>query len=148
LTLEMIEAIDRELALMGRDPKGRIVLERPPPAAFCAGIDQRALIGALESGDRERTGRVLTPLDQRYTASRLHVNRSGGDGGSNMGGGVALAAMARSRRIPKHLSRLSAMHARLLPDGGRRLINRCQVNRAGHGTKRLASAPNGLSEPG
>src|SRR3954469_2448238 len=55
LTLEMIEAIDGQLAAWAGDPKvtGIVLGKAGSGDAFCAGIDQRALYHALLAGDRE-----------------------------------------------------------------------------------------------
>src|SRR4051812_6159984 len=55
LTLEMVEAIDGQLAEWSADPKvtGVVLAKAGTGDAFCAGIDQRALYHALQAGDRE-----------------------------------------------------------------------------------------------
>jgi enoyl-CoA hydratase/carnithine racemase len=100
LTLEMIEAIDAQLAAWAGDPKvtGVLIGESNAGDAFCAGIDQRALYNALQSGDRE----YGTVLYRRFyqllyrIATYPKVTVAVMDG-ITMGGGVSLGQHCRIR---------------------------------------------------
>lgn len=100
LTLEMVEAIDRQLAEWAADPKvtGVVLAKTGTGDAFCAGIDQRALYHALQSGDREygvvsyRRFYQLLHRIATYPKPIIAVMD-----GITMGGGVALAQHCKIR---------------------------------------------------
>ncbi len=100
LTLEMVEAIDRQLAEWLADPKVTSIVIGKTVAgeAFCAGVDQRVLYQALQAGDREYGAvfyRRFYQLLYRIATSRKPIMAV--MDGITMGGGVALGAHCRIR---------------------------------------------------
>src|SRR3982751_6402548 len=94
LTLEMVEAIDRQLAEWADDPKvtGIVLAKVGTGDAFCAGVDQRALYHALQSGDREYGALFYRRLYQMlYRLAMYKKPTVAVMDGITMGGGVALA---------------------------------------------------------
>jgi enoyl-CoA hydratase len=130
LTLEMIEAVDRQLAEWAADPKvtGIVLGKTAAGEAFCAGIDQRALYRALESGDREygvvfyRRFYQLLYRIATYKKPIMAVMD-----GITMGGGVSLAAHCRIR-VGTRNTYLAFADCKMgfFPDGGAATFyNRC-----------------------
>ena len=129
LTLEMIEAIDRQLAEWAADPKVTgIVLGKATGDAFCAGVDQRALYHALQSGDREygtlfyRRFYQLLYRIANYAKPVIAVMD-----GIVMGGGVSLAAHCKTR-VGTRNTYLAFADCKIgyFPDGGAAAFyNRC-----------------------
>jgi len=100
LTLDMIEAIDRRLAEWAADPKvtGVVLGKAGTGDAFCAGIDQRALYHALQSGDREYGALVYRRFYQLiYRIATTKKPIIAVMDGVTMGAGVALAAHCKTR---------------------------------------------------
>jgi enoyl-CoA hydratase/carnithine racemase len=100
LTLEMIEAIDRQLADWAADPKvtGIVLGKAGTGDAFCAGVDQRALYHALQSGDRAYGALFYRRFYQMlYRIATYPKTIIAGADGITMGGGVALAAHCKIR---------------------------------------------------
>jgi enoyl-CoA hydratase/carnithine racemase len=99
LTLEMIEAIDRQLAEWDADPKVTgIVLGKGQGEAFCAGVDQRTLYHALQAGDRDYGAALFRRFYQLlYRMAQYKKPIMAVMDGVTMGGGVALAAHCRIR---------------------------------------------------
>ena len=99
LSLEMIEAMDAQLAAWSVDPAVTgIVIGTTKDAAFCVGCDQRALYDALKAGDRDygtvffrRYYQLLHRLAtyKKPTVAVMH--------GVTMGGGVSLAMHCQTR---------------------------------------------------
>jgi len=130
LTLEMIEAIDRQIAEWAADPKvtGIVLGKAGAGDAFCAGIDQRALYHAVQAGDREY-GAVLYrrfyQLLHRIATSKKPI--VGVMDGITMGGGVALAAHCKIR-VGTRNTYLAFADCKIgyFPDGGAAsFYNRC-----------------------
>ena len=129
LTLEMVEAIDRQLADWAADPKVTgIVLGSAGGQAFCAGIDQRMLFAALLAGDRDYGAqffrRYYQLLHRLATFSKPVVAVMNG---ITMGGGVALAAHCRTRVATRN-TYLAFADCKIgyFPDGGAAsFFNRC-----------------------
>jgi enoyl-CoA hydratase/carnithine racemase len=96
----MVETIDRQLAEWAADPKvtGVVLGKAAAGDAFCAGIDQRALYHALQSGDREygvaSYRRFYQLLHRIATYPKAIVAVMDG---ITMGGGVALAQHCKIR---------------------------------------------------
>jgi enoyl-CoA hydratase len=129
LTLEMVEAMDRQLADWVADPKVTgIVLGSAGGQAFCAGIDQRAIYQALKAGDREygavffrRFYQLLHRIAQ-YPKPIVAVMD-----GITMGGGVSLAAHC-PKRVGTRNTYLAFADCKIgyFPDGGAAFFfNRC-----------------------
>lgn len=99
LTLDMVEAIDRQLAEWAADPKVTgIVLSKAEGDAFCAGIDQRALYEALRAGDRDYGAVFFRRFYQLlYRIATYPKPTVAVMDGVTMGGGVALAAHCKIR---------------------------------------------------
>jgi 3-hydroxyisobutyryl-CoA hydrolase len=100
LTLEMVEAIDRQIAEWAADPKvtGIVLGKARAGDAFCAGVDQRALYHAVQSGDREYGAifyRRFYQLLYRIATTKKPIVAV--MDGVTMGGGVALGAHCRIR---------------------------------------------------
>jgi enoyl-CoA hydratase/carnithine racemase len=122
LTLEMIEAIDRQIADWAADPKvtGIVLGKAGAGDAFCAGIDQRALYHAVQAGDREY-GAVLYRRFYQLLY-RIATNKKpivAVMDGITMGGGVALAAHCKIR-VGTRNSYLAFADCKIgyFPDGG------------------------------
>jgi len=131
LTLEMVEAIDRQLAEWAADPKVTgIVLGKAGSSgeAFCAGVDQRALYQALQAGDREYGAvfyRRFYQLLYRIATYKRPIMAV--MDGITMGGGVALAAHCRIR-VGTRNTYLAFADCRVgyFPDGGAAaFFNKC-----------------------
>src|SRR6185369_941111 len=100
LTLEMIEAIDGQLAAWAKDPKvtGILIGKTTTGDAFCAGVDQRALYNALQSGDRDYGAVVYRRFYQLlYRLATYPKTTIAVMDGITMGGGVALGAHCKIR---------------------------------------------------
>jgi enoyl-CoA hydratase/carnithine racemase len=129
LTLDMVEAMDRQLAEWAADPKVTgIVLSSAGGDAFCAGIDQRALYQALQSGDRDygavffRRFYQLLHRIATYAKPTIAVMD-----GVTMGGGVSLAAHCQVR-VGTRNTYLAFADCKVgyFPDGGAAAFyNRC-----------------------
>jgi enoyl-CoA hydratase len=129
LTLEMIEAIDRQLAEWAADPKVTgIVLGKGPGDAFCAGVDQRALYHALLAGDRDYGAVVFRRFYQLlYRIAQYKKPIVAVMDGITMGGGVALAAHCKIR-VGTRNTYLAFADCKVgyFPDGGAAAFyNRC-----------------------
>jgi enoyl-CoA hydratase/carnithine racemase len=130
LTLDMIEAIDRQLAEWAADPKvtGVVLTKAGGGDAFCAGVDQRALYHAVQSGDREYGAvfyrRFYQMLHRVATYPKTIVAVMDG---ITMGGGVALAAHCKIR-VGTRNTYLAFADCKIgyFPDGGAAAFyNRC-----------------------
>ena len=99
LTLEMVEAIDRQLTEWAGDPKVTgIVISKKTGDAFCAGVDQRALYHAIQSGDREYGAVFFRRFYQMlYRIAQSKKPIVAVMDGVTMGGGVSLAGHCRIR---------------------------------------------------
>lgn len=129
LTLEMIEAIDRQLAEWEADPKVTgIVLGKGPGDAFCAGVDQRTLYHALQAGDRDFGATLYRRFYQLlYRIAQYKKPIMAVMDGITMGGGVALAAHCRIR-VGTRNTYLAFADCRIgyFPDGGAAaFFNKC-----------------------
>jgi enoyl-CoA hydratase len=130
LTLEMIEAIDRQLAEWADDPKvtGIVLGKTAAGEAFCAGIDQRALYQALQSGDREYGAVFYRRFYQLlYRIATYKKPIMAVMDGITMGGGVSLAGHCRIR-VGTRNTYLAFADCKMgfFPDGGAALYyNRC-----------------------
>ena len=121
LTLEMVEAMDRQLADWAADPKVTgIVFSGAGGQAFCAGVDQRAIYHAMETGDREYGAQFFRRFYQLLyrIASYAKPTVSVMDG-ITMGGGVALAAHCKIRVGTRNTYlALADCKVGYFPDGG------------------------------
>ena len=129
LTLEMVEAMDRQLAEWAQDPKVTgIVIAKGEGNAFCAGVDQRALYQALQAGDREYGALFYRRFYQLLYRIASYVKPIVAImDGVTMGGGVALAAHCRIR-VGTRNTYLAFADCKIgyFPDGGAAAFyNRC-----------------------
>jgi enoyl-CoA hydratase/carnithine racemase len=126
----MVEAIDRQLAEWADDPKvtGIVLAKAGTGDAFCAGVDQRALYHALQSGDREYGALFYRRLYQMlYRLAMYKKPTVAVMDGITMGGGVALAAHCNIR-VGTRNSYLAFADCKIgyFPDGGAAAFyNRC-----------------------
>jgi enoyl-CoA hydratase/carnithine racemase len=130
LTLEMIEAIDAQIAEWSADPKvtGILIAKAGTGEAFCAGVDQRALYQALQAGDREFGARLYRRFYQLlYRIATCKKPTLAVLDGITMGGGVALAAHCRIR-VGTRNTYLANADCKIgyFPDGGAAFFfNKC-----------------------
>jgi len=121
LTLEMVEAIDVELARWSEDVAVKSVIIRAAGSdAFCGGVDQRAIYEALASGDRDYGRRFYRRFYQLlYRIARYPKPIAAVMHGVTMGGGLALA-MHCAIRIVTRQSYCAVPDCRIgfFPDGG------------------------------
>ena len=121
LTLEMVEAMDRQLADWATDPQVTgIVLSGTGSQAFCAGVDQRAIYHALEAGDREYAAQFFRRFYQLlYRIAGYAKPIVAVMDGITMGGGVALAAHCKIR-VGTRNTYLALADCKIgyFPDGG------------------------------
>jgi enoyl-CoA hydratase/carnithine racemase len=130
LTLEMIEAIDRQLAEWATDPKVTSVILRKAGTgdAFCAGVDQRALYEALQAGNRDYGAELYRRFYQLiYRIATYGKTTMAVMDGITMGGGLALAAHCKLRVGTRNTyAAFADCKVGYFPDGGAAFFyNRC-----------------------
>jgi enoyl-CoA hydratase/carnithine racemase len=121
LSLEMIAAIDHQLAAWSDDPGvSGIVIRGKGGEAFCAGIDQRALYLAHRDGDRTFGPRFFRSFyDMLYRISLCPKPIVAVMNGVTMGGGVALAMNCGIRVAARETyCALADCKIGFFPDGG------------------------------
>jgi enoyl-CoA hydratase/carnithine racemase len=130
LSLEMIEAIDVQLAAWATDPKvtGILIGKTNTGDAFCAGVDQRALYNAVQSGDRDYGAAVYRRFYQLlYRLATYPKTTVAVMDGITMGGGVALGAHCKIR-VGTRNAYLAFADCKIgyFPDGGAAFFyNKC-----------------------
>jgi enoyl-CoA hydratase/carnithine racemase len=130
LSLEMIEAIDVQLAAWATDPKvtGILIGKTNTGDAFCAGVDQRALYNAVQSGDRDYGAVVYRRFYQLlYRLATYPKTTVAVMDGITMGGGVALGAHCKIR-VGTRNAYLAFADCKIgyFPDGGAAFFyNKC-----------------------